>query len=96
MISVYYLLIELPVCNLMSLPGVELVAKGESLNISSLILDFYCQLITTSVSYNTFVQPLANTIQTESYQFQNKTITISFPTSLSFSWNTYAVTKHFK
>lgn len=65
----------------MSLPGVELVAKGESLNISSLILDFYCQLITTSVSYNTFVQPLANTIQTESYQFQNKTITISFPTS---------------
>lgn len=73
----------------MSLPGVELVSKGESLNIRSLILDFYWQLITTSVSNNTFVQPLANTIKTELYQFQNKTITISFPTPLSFSWNTY-------
>lgn len=28
-------------CNLMSLPGAELVSKGESLNIKSLILDFY-------------------------------------------------------
>lgn len=63
----------------MSLPGAELVSKGESLNIRSLILDFYWQLITTSVSNNTFVQPLANTIKTELYQFQNKTITISFP-----------------